>query len=51
MDEHVHHMIDVVHHQPYQRVLMEIGIKHQKIIHHLIRAVICVQRWDDVQLL
>ena len=52
MEEHVHHMIDVVRHQLRRYVIMERGrMKHQRIIHHLIRAVICVQRWDDVRLL
>ena len=43
MDEHVHHMIDVVQKQQYQHVMMEIGkVQHQKSMHEKVRDVMHV---------
>lgn len=36
MDEHVHHMINVVQLKYHQHVMMEAGIRHHEIIHHQI---------------
>ena len=48
MDEHVHHMLDVVVQKLHQHVVMDHGIRHRDHIHIHLMVVNHVQQVDDV---